>query len=309
MADTQPTAEQVEAANKAEEARWQDDFDEKELNVPYKREEVDESKGDPTADTSNGKKTDEEIDPNKQDDPTEVEEYSASSPVVTVQDPGDFQPGDYSFEVTLKDGKTHKITTPEEADKLADDPENFDTPKQLADFIKKSTSMSLKLERDKEKWEESKQKYDEQVKLEQEQQETISNYAAEFDYLVSKGLLPKIDKQYAESDWSDPEVAKQEGVKQQLAVLNYMAKENQVRAKAKVKPITSIVDAFNAWKLENKEEIDKEAAQKRAEGEARKAASARVASSSPAQQGSYVPKGIAVGNPNVFNRGASVWDD
>ncbi len=45
----------------------------------------------------------------------------------------------------------------------------------------------------------------------------------------------------------------------------------------------------------------------KAAGEARKAAGARVAGSSPAQQGSYVPKGIAVGNPNVFKRSEAIW--
>jgi hypothetical protein len=302
MPDPQvPTEDQVKAANEAEAKKWEGDFSEESLSIPYKREEI----------KTNDKQTDDKSTDTEdvtEDTDTEVT-YSEPEPVVTVQDPGQYTPADYSFEVTLANGKSVKVSTPEEADKLAEDPENFETPKQLLDFIRRSQKMENSLDRDKTKYEADKKAFDEQKASETQRLEALNVMQSEFDYLVSKGSLPKIDKQYLDADWSDPEVAKQSGVKEQIDLINYMQKENAVRAKAKVKPITSVVDAYNAWKLENKSEIDAKEQARVAAGEARKAAGARVAGSSPAQQGSYVPKGIAVGNPNVLKRGAAVWDD
>lgn len=298
-----PTQEQLDAnkaAVDAENARWQDDFAEEDLAIPYKQEDANkENKG---AKSDPAKKTD-DIDT---EDEEEVIAHEAPAPLITVNDPGDFTPGDYSFEVTLKDGKSVKVSTPEEADKIADDPDNFETPKQLSDFLKKSLTMSNKLDRDREKYDNDKKTYEEQAAADKQRQETVDSLSSEFNYLVSKGLMPAIDPKYMEADWTDPEIAKQPGVKEQIALLNYMVKENEVRIKAGVKPLVSGVDAYNAWKLENAgKEAQDEA---KAAGEARKAASARVAGSSPAQQGSFVPKGIAVGRV-IPQRGAAMWDN
>lgn len=302
-----PTEEQVKAANAAEEAKWQGDFKEEDLVIPYKREEAPaegEKKGE------EGDKTEEKTEgPAKVAEPLpEVEQVAAP------EDPGVYTPADYSFEVTLKDGKTAKVSTPEEAEKLADDPDNFETPKQLMEFITKSNKMQRNLDRDHEKWEESKKKFDDYTASETERRETVDNYASEFSYLVGKGLLPNIAEEHLNADWNDPEVAKQPGVKEQIELLNYMVEENKVRAKAKVKPLTSIVDTYNAMQADparkqaaEKAKADEEA--HKAAGEARKAAGAKVAGVSAAEQIPYVPKGIAVGNPNVLKRGAAVWDD
>lgn len=299
---TAPTEDQIKAANEAEEARWQGDYKEEDLSIPYKREVETEK----TGEVEKKSDTDDKADV--------VEEYVEPTPIVTMQDPGEYKPADYSFEVTLKDGKSVKVNSPEDADKLADDPENFETPRQLSDFLKKSLSMSSKLERDREKWEADKEMFDGQTAIAEERAETIDTFVGEFQYLVNKGFLPKIDKQYLDADWTDPEVAKQDGVKDQIALLSYMEKENVERKKAKVKPITSVVDAYNAWKNDDNAQKS-EAARKAKEdaehaaGEARKVASARVAGVSASQQVPYVPKGIAVGNPNVFKRGAAQWDN
>jgi len=290
-----PTEEQVKAANEAEQAKWQGDFKEDDLTIPYKREEAEEEQPKPP------------VKDNTQDDDEEEVAYADPTPVVTVEDPGDFTPEDYSFEVTLKDGKTVKVATPEEAEKLADDPDNFETPKQLMDFINKQNKMNRNLDRDRERWETQKKTYEEQTQTEQQRLETVNNMASEMDYLVSKNLMPAIEKKYLDADWSDPEIAKQPGVKEQIELLKYMVKENELRLKSKVKPLTSMVDAYNAWKLDTNSKKAEE--EHRAAGEARKVAGARVAGVSPAQQGTYVPKGIAVGNPNVLKRGAAVWDD
>lgn len=308
-----PTEEQVKAANDAEEAKWQGDYKEEDLTVPYKREDKKDEESD-SGDKSNTNESDDNSTTGSTDNDDEnVEQYSEPAPVITVQDPGDYKPADYSFEVTLKDGKTVKVSTAEEAEKLADDPDNFETPKQLMDFINKQNKMSRNLERDYEKWESEKKTFTEQLETETQRRETIDTFAGEFQYLVSKGKLPAVAKEYLDANWSDPEVAKQPGVKEQIAILGYMEKENAIRAKAKVRPLTSIVDAYNAWREDegeqekaNKSKAADEA--KHAADEARKTASARVAGVSPAQQGSYVPKGIAVGNPHVFDRGATQWD-
>lgn len=297
MADDKPapTEEQVKAANAAEEAKWQGDFKEEDLAVPYKREAEEEKE----------ETKEKEAEP-KVEEPAREEAIVEQVP--TIEDPGDYKPADYSFEVTLKDGKTAKITTPEEAEKLAEDPDNFETPKQLMDFLNKQAKMRSSLDRDYEKWEAKHETFTKQLATETERREQIDSYVGEFNYLTGKGLLPPVAKEYADADWNDKEVATQPGVKEQIALLNYMSKENGIREKAGIKPITSIVDAFNAWQLDTGRRQSEE--DNKAAGEARKAAGARVAGVSPtAQPGISAPKGIAVGNPNVLKRGASVWDD
>lgn len=291
------TEEQVNAANAAEEAKWQGDFPEENLTIPYKRED--------DSDSNEKSKTTEE--PKDEEENTEVVTYTDPEPVVTVSDPGEYKAADYSFEVTLKDGKTHKVSTPEDADKLAQDPDNFETPSQLLTFIRQSQKMESKLDKDKSDWEQQKAIFDTQRETEDSRQTNVDNFTAEFQYLIGKGLMPEIPKEYIDADWQDPEVAKQDGVKEQIELLNYFVKENEGRIKAKVKPLTSMVDAYNAWQLDTGRQ--KEADDHKAAGVARKTAGARIAGVSATQQGSYVPKGIAVGNPNVLRRGAAVWDN
>lgn len=290
----QPTEDQVKSANEMEQARWQDDFEKEQLTVPYSREDKPEEPKDDPVQEDAGK------DDTETDD--DVEEYEAPISNLTVSDPGEYKPADYSFEVTLKDGKTQKINTPEDAEKIADDPENFETPKQLMDFLRKSQKMENKLESDKEKYEANKALYDEQLQTEQQRSEAVDSIASEMEYLVSKGLVPPVAKEFKDADWSDPEVADQPGVKEQRALLAYMAKENAARYKANVKPISSVVDAYSAWKLEQNEKQAKD--ETKEAGERRREAGARVAGTSSAPSGSSSPSGIAVGNPNVFRRGA-----
>ncbi len=305
--DKTPSEADVQAANEAELAKWEGDFKEEDLEVKYKRETSNENDDDK-------KKEDEgaEDDPSDTGEPsdeedTEVAPEAPDVPQNTVADPGEYKPADYSFEVTLADGKKVTIKTPEDAEKLAEDADNFETPAQLMDFINKQNKMNRQLERDYEKWEAQHKTFSEQVENESQRREQVESYISEFQYLVGKGLLPSVPQRFAQANWSDPEVAKQPGVKEQLALIKYMDKENGIREKAGIKPLTSIVDAFNAWQLENEHKAAFN--ENKAAGEARKAAGAKVAGVSPAQQGGYVPKGIAVGNPNVLKRGASVWDN
>lgn len=284
---TQLTEEEIKAANDAETKKWEGDFKEEDLKIPYKREESNEEP-----------EPDEEL-----EDP---QEYSEPEPVVTVQDPGEYIPKDYSFDVELE-GKKHSINTPEEAEKFMEDNADKFTAAQILTVIKKSQKMENNLERDKEKWETDKATFEEQTATENQRQETINNFASEFEYLVGKGLLPEVSKALKDADWNDPEVAKQPGVKDHLKILNYLVKENAVRAKSGVKPITSIVDAYNAWKLDLTTK-ETETARKEA-GEARRAASARIAGVSSAPSSPLIPKGIAVGNPRAFDKSAAIWDN
>lgn len=304
MADAQAPTEQqlaaVQAQQDARNAAWQDDFKEEDLIIPYKRDAEDEG---------SDKKTEEE---DKDDDVIEDEKATEvtapDKPVsaITTDDPGEYKAADYSFEVTLASGKTVKISTPEEAEKLADDPDNFETAKQLMDFINKQNKMQRNLDRDYDKWEAKKKEHDGQVEQQKEREQVVQNLANGFEYLIGKGLMPAIDPQDSVADWNDPETAKHAGVKEQIALINYMQKENAAREKAGIPVLTSALDAYNAWKLETNQQ---EAADERKNaGVARKAASARVAGVSSSQQGTYVPKGIAVGRVLPM-RGAAIWDD
>lgn len=302
-----PTEEQVKEANEAREKHWQGDFSEEDLKVPYKREVEDaekKEKTEPKTDGEDNSSTD--GDAGDSDNDSSEETYSEPAPVVTVQDPGEYKAADYSFDAILADGKSVKITTPEDAERLSEDPDNFKTPKQLLDFIKKTTQMQSKLDKDYSDWQLQKNNFEAQKQTEAERRDTVTSVANEISYLVGKGKLPKVAAQYASADWSDPEVAKQTGVKEQMALLIYMNKENAIRAKAGIKPFGP-VDALTAMQ-NDKAEQDKITARKAA-GEARKSAGAKVAGVSPAQTGTYVPKGIAVGNPNIMKRGQAVWDN
>lgn len=287
---TQPTEEEVKNANEAESRKWEGDFKEEDLKIPYSREESEE--------TPEEEET-EESEP-------EEDEYLEPESVVTMQDPGNFMPGDYSFEVELE-GKKTKITTPEQAEVFMEENADKFSASQILTVIKKSQKMESSLERDKEKWESDKAKFEEQTETENQRQETVNTFAAEFQYLVGKGLLPKVSDELQNANWEDPAVAKQPGVKEQLTVLNYLVKENKVRVKAGIKPLNSIVDAYNAWKNDDGEK--KAEGARKAAGEARKAAGAKVAGVSSSQPTSSVPKGIAVGNPRAFDRSAAIWDN
>lgn len=232
------------------------------------------------------------------------EEYEEPIPVVTVEDPGVYTPNDYSFEVTTydeegKNGKTVKVTSIEQFEELLDKDTNFGTAAALLKAQRLAVKMESNGERDLNDWQKKKESFTQQAQSAQAQQDHINNVAAEITYLVSKGKLPAVESKYANADWSDPEIAKQSGVKEQVELLNYMRKENNARQKAGLQPLGSALDAFNAMQLETR---DKRVADvKKQAGEARKEASARVAGSSPAPV-SNAPKGVMVG------RGGSLRD-
>lgn len=301
MADADTTQQHTmqEAIDHAN-AVWQPDFNEEELLIPYKRAEEGADDGKETGD--------DKPDPDEKAEETDTEttDYTDPAPVVTATDPGEYKAADYSFDVTLKDGKVVKVTTVDDAEKLSDDPDNFETARQLLDFIRKTTQLQNKLDKDHDTWQAKKDAYDTQLKTQEERNKTVQNLTAGFEYLIAKGLMPPLDPADAIADWRNPEVAKHEGVKQQMALINYMTKENEQREKAGIPVLGSALDAYNAWKLDE----DTKAANQEAKqaGQARRAAGARVAGVSASQQGSIAPKGIAVGRV-MPKRSAAIWDN
>ncbi len=231
---------------------------------------------------------------------TEDEEAVLAGPgnnqLQALEDPGEFVPEDRSFDVTIydaegKNGKSVKVSSIEQFEQLLDDDKNFGSASALLKAQRMATKLEAGQERDKAKWEEAKATYDKAQAAIQAQEAQLTQMANELNYLVAKGKLPKVATKYQEADWSDPEIAKQPGVKEQIEVLDYMKKENRARRKAGLGDIGPSA-AYAEMKMEQAQaqakDVDKQA------GEARKQASARVAGVTPAPV-TTAPKGVSVG--------------
>lgn len=239
-----------------------------------------------------------DADAGKSDDAdTEVADAGVSMYVAEVADPGEYVPADYSFEVTVFDEnnanpKTVKVATPEDFDKLLEGETNFGSAAALMKASRLATKMESKLEADKAAYDKAVKAYNADQAQAEAANAVVTAMESGLDYLVSKGELPTIAKKYVNADWSDPEVAKQPGVKEQLELMKYMQTENAARVKAGLGPFGSIVDAFNQMDRDNARKTIKTAQDKA--GEARRAAGMRVGASNPAPV-SNVPKGVMVG--------------
>ncbi len=234
-------------------------------------------------------------------------------PLVTLEDPGDYTPTDYSFEVSIlvgEEGKERekkvKITSVADAEKLLEDDPNFGSAKNLLDFNRKVTKMETNGELERKDYDKRKAEYDKQVSEQQSRQDYIEGVAKEINYLVGKGKLPKVSAKYANADWSDPEIAKQPGVKEQNALLNYMVKENAARQKAGIAPFAGAVDAYNAMLVDT--QVVKNTEAKKQAGEQRRAAGSRVAGGTP-NPVTLAPKGISVGRGGSLRDLDSGWSN
>lgn len=227
--------------------------------------------------------------------PLEVEEEVA--PANLLPDPGEFKPSDLSFDVVSYDaeGKSPKITKIKSVDQwdefLSTDP-NLGSAAALMKAQRLATKMENGLEREQKEHETSKKAYTDQQASIARQNESMQTMVSEVNYLVAKGFLPKIENQFVNADWNDPEVAKQSGVKEQLELISYMKGENSRRTKAGLKPMSSLIDGFNAMQLDQSRK--QETTKKKEVGEARKSAGSRVASVAPNAM-TAAPKGISVG--------------
>lgn len=272
---------------------WEGDFKPEDLEVPYSREDVKDEKKEESKEEENEEKGDQE--------PAPAPEVAS---IVTLEDPGDFTPEDLSFEYEIE-GKKFTISKSDDIDAIPDEDLEKLSAAQITKLLRRANNIDSKLEQAEKDYQSKKEAYQKQVEEENEREEMITTFAAEFDYLVSKGLIPEVPENLRNADWSDPSVSSQEGVKEQKEILDYMEKENRVRMKAGLKPLSSILDAFNAFQMETGRAKSKE--DKEAEGEARKAAGARVAAPTNNSASTPVPKGIAVGRVNALRNNVADW--
>lgn len=257
------------------------------LTIPYSRDDV---KEEPT--------------------PEVVEEPEA--PVATpepeveyVADPGDYVPQDYSFEVTVYDDKgehpkVQKISSVEDWEQLLETDPNLGSSAALFKAQRLAAKIELTSDRDKAEWQKKKDDYDSVAKSEQAETEQQQTWINEIQYLIDRGDLPKVTKTQAAADWSDPDVAKQDGVKEQVALLKFMRTENTSRAKAGLKQLTSMIDAYNAMQQDGRRKGTTTTAPVKGKA-SQKAAGGKVATGS-ATATPQVPAGYSVG------RGGSLDD-
>jgi len=217
----------------------------------------------------------------------------APEPAPQLVDPGEFTPNDYSFSVVLADGSTVTITKPEDIESLSADIE-FSKPADLIKFNADYARMVTGIEADKKAYDADKKDFDDNQESVAQQEKFISGIESGMGYLESNGSLPPVPKQYENADWTDPEVAKQPGVKERVAIIEYMATENAKRARAGVPPINSVLDAHNAMQLASLQQANTVKAD--AAKAATKARGAMVGGESSQSQGATnIPDNMIVG--------------
>lgn len=263
----------------------------------------------PTSVNELGKSTTEQEPEESSTEEAEVEEVveTVEEPVYApqVEDPGEYAPNDYSFDVTVydeegKNGRTVKVSSIDQFEDLLEKDSNFGNAASLLKAQRLATKMETAQERDLADYTAKKAIYDEQVASVAHQTETLNTMAAEIEYLVGRGDLPPVDAKYKDANWADKSVANQPGVKEQRELLAYMRDENAKRISAGLAPMTSVLDAYNAWQIDQSREVQQTNKQKAADQ--RKAAGARVARSTPnAPTGIQAPPGIAVGRGGSLN--------
>jgi hypothetical protein len=226
-------------------------------------------------------------------EPVPVDTPALAEPTPEVVDPGEFVPNDYSFDIKLADGSTVKISAPEDIEALGADVE-FASAGDLIKTQANYTRMLTGIENDKKAYDAEKSVFDSYQETTQQQEQFISGVESGMNYLESSGSLPPVPKQYENADWTDPKIAAQPGVKERVALIEYMAAENAKRQKAGVQPISSVLDAYNSMEMDNirKANIVKTDAAK----VATKARGAMVGGeTSQSQGGANIPDNMIVG--------------
>lgn len=173
-----------------------------------------------------------------------------------ADNPGDFKPGDYSFEITTTDGKSHKISTPEDAEgfgALLDDDPAIIVASQFAKFNSKLAVMEQGIAADKREFDAKKADFDAQQQLDDNRTQMITNVDSGFKYLQSQGKLTAVPTELNTGSvrWEDHR--DNEAIKQRLDILAYMNKDNEERLTAGLEPSFDAVSAYNAMRLENME--------------------------------------------------------
>lgn len=217
-----------------------------------------------------------------------------------IEDPGEFQSNDYSFEVTVLDAdgnkpKTVKVTNIEQWEELLDSEPNLGSSLAVNKAFRQAQKMESGTESDRKAWEEAKAEYDKAVENEALFEQRNSQIFNEMQYMINRGNLPKLTQEESNSlDWSDKAViAAHPNIKPHNELLTFMRTENLTRLKAGLAPLNSALDAYNAMQLDTRRQ--QEVNNKRERGEARKEAGARISGTSSAPISSNAPKGVAVG--------------
>lgn len=240
-------------------------------------------------------------------DPVEEEELPNDEPEVEdveLENPGDFVAQDYSFEVTTykedKDGnlgkpKTIKVTSIAQWEELLADDPNLGSSLAVNKAFRAAQKMESNLESDQKAHDSKVKEYKEAIE-DQARSEAVTNaWAAEINYLEERGDLPKVPAKFKNVSWvgatADKEALKDEAVKSQIDLLEYMRKENVKRRKLGLTDLGP-EGAFNARARDTRQKKSDDT--KKASDQARKEAGARVAGSSP-NPVTVAPKGIAVG--------------
>lgn len=255
---------------------------------------------------------DQEDEPEEQHTPDDEAVAEPETEVTYIEDPGEFVPKDYSFEVTTFDSegkkpKTTKVTSIEQWEELLEKEPNLGSSLAVNKAFRQAQKMESGIERDRQDWEKDKQEYDQAVENQKQVDERNTNIFNEMSYLIEKGDLPKLTAEERDKlDWSDQSVIKAHpNIKPHAELLAFMRTENAARIKAGLQPLNSALDAYNAMQLDTRRSAD--VAAKQRAGEARKAAGARVSSGNSTPLSAEQPKGIAVGRVGDLSRLGQNW--
>ena len=233
-----------------------------------------------------------------QETPAQAAEPAAHVPepsrVEPVADPGDaFVPtGNYAFDVTLADGTVITISNPNDIDNLPQDAD-FGTPANLMKAQAALNRMTTGLDQEQREWEAQKASFEQQAQTQAAAEERVNMMIAEVNYLESKGKLPKVAAEFENADWSNPEVAKQPGVKERLDLFTYQQAENLERTKLGL-PAMSLLEAHLQMQTEAAETASND--KRQLEASARKQRGAMVGGSSPSSVPN-TPDGYIIGTP------------
>lgn len=244
----------------------------------------------------------------------ETAEVEEPEDVVYLEDPGDFQPQDYSFEVTVYDEegkkpKTVKVDSiPKWEELLSDDP-NLGNSLAVNKAFRAAQKMESSLESDEKEFKAKKEAYDKAVEAQNKTEAITNTWANEIAYLEENGSLPKVSEKFKNVPWTganaDKEAIADEAVKAQIDLLDYMRKENTKRRKLGLSDLGP-EGAFNSRLRDTREKQVNE--DKKRNDNARKEAGARIAGNSP-NPVTAAPKGIAVGvGGSLRDLGNTTWN-
>lgn len=206
--------------------------------------------------------------------PSETEEETPKAPEPTAEpdeagvyqppsavDPGDFKPGDYSFSIQTTDGKTHRISAPEDADALA---ASFDinpeliSASQFMNLSRKTALMEQGIANDRKSYDQMKEQYDAQAAQQETVQQTYLTINNGFNYLQQKGILEPVPPELDKADIKWQEHTDNAAIKARLDILQYISEENARREAAGLPYSFDPIAAQTAMELEALRTQDRE---------------------------------------------------